>query len=66
MRLEGKFAIITGTAGGMGQASAILFAKEGAKIACVDLSEEANAETMAQIACINGPKWKRPAWPPQT
>lgn len=54
MRLANKIAIITGTAGGMGQASAILFAKEGAKIACVDLTEEANAETMAQIAANGG------------
>lgn len=54
MRLLGKIAIITGTAGGMGQASAVLFAKEGAKIACVDLTEAANAETMAQIAGIGG------------
>jgi 3-oxoacyl-[acyl-carrier protein] reductase len=54
MRLAGKIAIITGTAGGMGQASAVLFAKEGAKIACVDLSEASNAETMAQIAAIGG------------
>lgn len=54
MRLAGKIAIITGTAGGMGQASAILFAKHGAKIACVDLSEEVNAETMAAIADLGG------------
>lgn len=54
MRLQDKIAIITGTAGGMGQASAVLFAKEGAKVACVDLSEEANAETMSQIAAIGG------------
>jgi NAD(P)-dependent dehydrogenase (short-subunit alcohol dehydrogenase family) len=53
-RLSGKIAIITGTAGGMGQASAVLFALEGAKVACVDLSEEANTETMEQIAAIGG------------
>jgi NAD(P)-dependent dehydrogenase (short-subunit alcohol dehydrogenase family) len=50
MRLAGKIAIITGTAGGMGQASALLFAREGAKVACVDLTDDANAETMALLA----------------
>jgi NAD(P)-dependent dehydrogenase (short-subunit alcohol dehydrogenase family) len=54
MRLAGKIAIITGTAGGMGQASALLFAQEGAKITCVDLSEERNAETVAKISAIGG------------
>ena len=54
MRLANKIAIITGTAGGMGQASAVLFAKMGAQIACVDLSEAANAQTMAQIAAVGG------------
>lgn len=54
MRLAGKIAIITGSAGGMGQASAVMFAKEGARVACIDLSEKNNADTMAQIAAIGG------------
>jgi NAD(P)-dependent dehydrogenase (short-subunit alcohol dehydrogenase family) len=48
-RLEGKVAIITGAAGGIGQASAILFAAEGAKVACVDLKAEALEATVGQI-----------------
>lgn len=49
MRLKDKIAIITGAAGGMGQAAAILFAREGAKVALVDLTEEALADTLAQV-----------------
>src|SRR5207247_59764 len=36
-RLEGKVAIITGTAGGQGRAAALLFAREGAKVVGCDV-----------------------------
>ncbi|WP_375217359.1 SDR family NAD(P)-dependent oxidoreductase [Parageobacillus toebii] len=35
MRLKGKIAIVTGGGGGIGRATAIRFAKEGAKILLV-------------------------------
>jgi NAD(P)-dependent dehydrogenase (short-subunit alcohol dehydrogenase family) len=38
-RLDGKVAIITGTAGGQGRAAALLFAREGAKIVGCDVGE---------------------------
>ncbi|CAN5421182.1 SDR family oxidoreductase [soil metagenome] len=39
MRLAGKIAIVTGAAGGMGEAAALLFARAGASVAAVDLDE---------------------------
>jgi len=41
MNLLGKVAIITGSGAGIGEASAILFAKEGAKVCCNSLSDSA-------------------------
>ena len=38
-RLEEKVAIITGAGAGIGEATALLFAKEGASVCCVDLAE---------------------------
>ena len=39
MRLEGKVAVITGGARGLGAAMAELFAKEGARVVAVDLGD---------------------------
>jgi NAD(P)-dependent dehydrogenase (short-subunit alcohol dehydrogenase family) len=54
MRLAGKIAIITGAAGGMGEASALLFAREGAKIAAVDLNEARVAPVVDAIRTAGG------------
>jgi len=48
-RIDGKVAIITGAASGIGRASAILFAREGAKLALADMQEGALAETLELV-----------------
>jgi len=41
MKLEGKVSVITGAGAGIGEATAILFAKEGSKVCCNSISESA-------------------------
>ena len=52
--LEGKVAIITGAAMGMGAATAILFAEAGAKVVVADFNEEKGAATVAEIEAAGG------------
>ncbi len=53
-RLEGKVAIITGAAAGIGRASAQLFAAEGARVVIADLDEAGGKETARLIEEQNG------------
>ena len=54
MRLEGKVALISGGARGMGAAEARLFAREGARVAVGDLLEEEGARLESEIAEAGG------------
>ncbi|WP_088011589.1 SDR family NAD(P)-dependent oxidoreductase [Gottfriedia acidiceleris] len=49
MRLKDKIAVITGGASGIGRATAIRFAKEGAKIVIADINEVTGEETLGVI-----------------
>lgn len=48
-RLEGKIALITGAARGMGATEAELFAREGAEVIITDMRDELGARTAADI-----------------
>lgn len=54
MRLDGKIAVITGTAGGIGRATALRFAEEGAAILGADVAENANDETARLVEDAGG------------
>jgi NAD(P)-dependent dehydrogenase (short-subunit alcohol dehydrogenase family) len=54
MQLEGKRAVITGAATGIGAATARMFAREGAQVVVADLNEQAGHGTVAEIRAQGG------------
>ena len=54
MKLQDKVAIITGAGSGVGHASSLLFAEEGAKIVCADLNAETAAKTAEEVKAAGG------------
>ncbi|WP_410502133.1 SDR family oxidoreductase [Exiguobacterium acetylicum] len=53
-RLDQKVAIITGSATGIGQATALVFAEQGATVVCADVSLEKAQQTVDQITQQGG------------
>jgi NAD(P)-dependent dehydrogenase (short-subunit alcohol dehydrogenase family) len=54
MQLEGKVAIVTGGASGIGRATALLFAREGAAIVVADVNREAGERIAEEIVRSGG------------
>lgn len=52
--MEGKVVIITGAASGIGEATALLFGKEGAKVVVSDINVEAGKEVVNRIEKSGG------------
>ncbi|MGH7873585.1 MAG: SDR family NAD(P)-dependent oxidoreductase, partial [Candidatus Binatia bacterium] len=60
MKLKDKVAFVTGFGSGLGQAIAVMFAREGAAVAGTSPTESKGLETMAMIEKLGG---KALYWP---
>ena len=54
MRLQGKVALITGAASGIGRAGALLFSAEGAEVVVADIDEKGGEETASLVRSQGG------------
>lgn len=52
--LQGKVAIVTGASSGIGQSTAIVFAREGVKVVVSDVNEQAGVQTAKTITDAGG------------
>ena len=57
MKLKDRVAIVTGAGSGIGRATALLFAQEGARVGVVDLDADAARETAQQIEKAGARLW---------
>ena len=54
-RLAGRCAFITGAGAGIAKVASMLFAREGAKVAVIEINEEKGAATARAVACRERP-----------
>lgn len=52
--MKNKVALVTGAASGIGRATALAFAREGARVVVSDMDVEGGNETVEQIVALNG------------
>ena len=57
--LEGRIALVTGGSTGIGRASALAFAREGAKVVVADVNIEAGEQTVDEVrkAALQAFEW---------
>ena len=53
-RLDGKTAVVTGAGSGIGRATAVMFAKEGARVVCANRTEADGERTLEMIRAAGG------------
>jgi len=53
-KFEGKVSVVTGAGSGIGRATALAFAREGASVAIADILEQDNQETARMIMDLGG------------
>jgi NAD(P)-dependent dehydrogenase (short-subunit alcohol dehydrogenase family) len=53
--LDGKVALITGAASGIGRATALTFAREGAKLVVADMNEDGGQQSV--LPMVEGSPW---------
>lgn len=53
-RFEGKVVVVTGGASGVGRATALRFAEEGARVVVADVDDDGGKETVALVEAVGG------------
>jgi NAD(P)-dependent dehydrogenase (short-subunit alcohol dehydrogenase family) len=53
-RFSGQAGLVTGAGGGIGRATALAFAREGARVVCADIDAKGGQETVAEIRRLGG------------